>query len=405
MWNRLSQFNIGGLVPLGLLVVYPFYAYKHEPLLLSAFLVVVLLCTFLKVIPHAWWSTTKLLGIAFLTIALMIFMHYGLGASGNVVMLLFPLIYVSATAPRELQRFALFVALCAILSTVIIAYDQNFLFTVLGLVGMFFGVRNSAARKEAYRQNQLHLQEMNAAHRQLQKAHDELQEATIDSMRYAALAERVRIAREIHDGLGHRLTSLIIQLQTLEIMLPGDPQGADRALPAILDNSRNALSEVRMAVREWAEDETGLGLVALRGLVTQTAATSHLQIEFQHEGANTDWPVEISLTLYRVLQESLTNIMRHADATRVNVQVNDQEHHVTITVADDGCYNEQSTPLTLGFGMRGIIERCKSLGGTCTFTQDPPHGLRVSATLPFVQQKQEERLHGDEPTDSHRAGR
>lgn len=71
---------------------------------------------------------------------------------------------------------------------------------------------------------ELHLQELNKAHQELQEAHAELQEATMHSMKYAALEERMRLAREIHDGLGHQLTSLIVQLQALEIMLPGEPK-------------------------------------------------------------------------------------------------------------------------------------------------------------------------------------
>jgi signal transduction histidine kinase len=86
-------------------------------------------------------------------------------------------------------------------------------------------------------------------------------------MRYAALEERTRLAREIHDGIGHQLTSLIVQLQALEIMLPNNPEDASRAVTQMLGISRRAMAEVRLAVREWSSDEMGLGLVALKGLV------------------------------------------------------------------------------------------------------------------------------------------
>ncbi|MCM2532426.1 histidine kinase dimerization/phosphoacceptor domain-containing protein [Neobacillus pocheonensis] len=117
-----------------------------------------------------------------------------------------------------------------------------------------------------------HLEELNKAYSDLKIAHDELQEANIVSMRYAALAERAKIARDIHDGLGHNMTSLIIQLQVLEVMLTNNKDEASKKINEILAIAHEGMEEVRRAVREWANDNEMLGLVALRGLITQTEA-------------------------------------------------------------------------------------------------------------------------------------
>jgi signal transduction histidine kinase len=118
-----------------------------------------------------------------------------------------------------------------IAAILLLSYTYSFpLGKLLALVGFFAGIRSRSIRQDAHRISQLHLQELNETHRELQEVHAELQEATVHSMRYAALEERTRLAREIHDGLGHQLTSLIVQLQALEIMLPDDPQGHRRRL-------------------------------------------------------------------------------------------------------------------------------------------------------------------------------
>jgi signal transduction histidine kinase len=250
-------------------------------------------------------------------------------------------------------------------------------------ITLYICVRAINKYKEAHRLSQLHVQLLDEAHRELQQTHAALQEASVHSMRYAALAERTRLAQEMHDGLGHQLTSLIVQLQALEIMLPGDPIRAANAVPAMLEVARKAMAEVRLASRAWSEDEKGLGLVALQGLVSQCAAHTHLTLAFQQDDDLSDWPVEVSVALYRVLQEALTNIMRHAEATAVTIQVQERDQQVILTVADNGRYTA-NTELSPGFGLKGIMERCQSLGGLCTLSQNQPHGLKLQVMLPIT---------------------
>jgi signal transduction histidine kinase len=200
-------------------------------------------------------------------------------------------------------------------------------------------------------------------------------------MRCAALVERTRLAREMHDGFGHQLTSLIVQLQALEIMLPNDPVRAVGELPAMLDVARAAMAEVRRAAGEWREDESGLGLAALQGLISQTAARSRLALDFQQHGCITEWPVALSVALYRIVQEALTNIMRYAAATSAVVSLDEREGQVILTVADNGQYTDDMH-LTPGMGLKGIMERCHALGGSVALSQNQPHGLTIRVVLP-----------------------
>jgi signal transduction histidine kinase len=201
-------------------------------------------------------------------------------------------------------------------------------------------------------------------------------------MRYAALEERTRLAREIHDGIGHQLTSLIIQLQALEIMLPDNPKEASELVSQLLPIARRAMAEVRLAVREWSDDEMGLGLIALKGLVSQTQARSELHISFIQDSEITEWPVDTSIVLYRILQESLTNILRHSCAKSVTVYIREKEDKIVLVVSDDGQYTGE-IPLIPGFGLKGLMERCQKHGGSCSISPEKPHGLRIEAILPI----------------------
>lgn len=137
-----------------------------------------------------------------------------------------------------------------------------------------------------------------------------------------------------------------------------------------------------MAVREWRDDESGLGLAAVQGLVWQTAAHSQIALEFQHDSCNSDWPAEMSMAIYRIVQEALTNIMRHADATAASVRVEERDGQVILTVSDNGHYTAD-TKLSPGFGLTGVMERSRAFGGSCVLSPNQPHGLALQVTFPL----------------------
>ena len=371
-------------------------------------LLALILFTYLVMIwvSQSWWSRTKYAMSAFLVCGLIGILRllYGIDIYGSILLIPLVLLLAREQQPRY-RRFTTLLAAMTIAVLFAISYPASYVFQVLWeaiILCVCIGAIN--ALKEANRQSALHLQDLNEAHRALQHMHEALQEASIHSMRAAALAERTRLAHDMHDGLGHQLTSLIVQLQALEIMLPGDPVQAARAVPGLLGAARQAMAEVRLAVRTWSEDESGLGLAALQGLVSQGAAPAHLALEFQHDDDLSDWSVETSVALYRILQEALTNIMRHAEATAARIQIQEHDQQVILTVSDNGCYTEKAL-LTTGFGIKGIMERSQSLGGSCTFAQNRPHGLRITVTLPITPAVQEEVVLKQPPLDLGRPAR
>lgn len=355
--------------------------------------------------------------------------HYGL---------LWPLIGFLALVRAPYEPAARLLVVLAGLEIVIFSYNGFIPYeNILAVCGVYLTIRGRRHLRAAYGVIQNQLSELNKAHTELQLAHKELQEASLNAMRYAALSERTRIARDIHDGLGHHMTSLIVQLQALELMLENKPEAAQEAVGRLLDTARAGMREVRLAVHEWKEDETLLGVAALHGLVSQTSANTHLRVDFEQPGELSEWAPEIATILYRTLQEALTNILRHAEATEVKVKLWEDDGRVFLTIADNGNYRaesgletssgqsaelgakgnaegirksgkllrpwlmrhetvrdkalpsaratgEQAAPgaRIKGSGLKGIAERCAAIGGTASFEQGSPSGLIVRVALP-----------------------
>ncbi|NBD25112.1 sensor histidine kinase [Paenibacillus glycinis] len=356
----------------------------HSDFVGTAILALFLLMYLFMIWVHeTWWNLTRLVLASSLAVALALTLHV-VDDNADASLLLFPAVYILANFSRQLLRLSSIIASGVILIIAAIDYaNPAFLSTKLtGAAGLYMGVKAVNLFRELYYPNRDHLKELNEAHVQLQQAHAELQETSVHAMRYAALSERSRLAREIHDGIGHRLTSLIVQLQALEIMLPENPEAVRQSIPVMLDIARQGMAEVRMSVKDWSEDESGLGLIALKGVVSQSEAHSRIQFTFAQDEALSDWTVGTSVVLYRVLQESITNVIRHSGASAVLVSVQERERQVILTVSDNGRHTE-AAPLTPGFGIRGMQERCRAVGGTCAFSQNHPHGLVMEAVVPL----------------------
>nr|WP_243865199.1 sensor histidine kinase [Paenibacillus lupini] len=218
--------------------------------------------------------------------------------------------------------------------------------------------------------------------------HQELEEATVRSLHFAVLEERTRIARDIHDTIGHGLTSVIVQLQALPYMIKANDSEADQTLATVLDVVRNCLTEVRSVVHKMGRDDAGLGLIALKSLIRTVKEQSRLQIRFATQGTITQWHPEIAEALYRILQEALTNIIRHANASEVEVSITESEEELVMTVADNGPFRSDSSPQP-GFGIMNMMARCERIGGSFELRNHQPHGLRMTIRIPLVNPLQE----------------
>jgi signal transduction histidine kinase len=189
--------------------------------------------------------------------------------------------------------------------------------------------------------------------------------------------QRTRIAREVHDAVGHHLTAIQMQASAARHVLRDIPPVADRALRTIDGSARSALRDVRMILALLRADGTMLSHVEA---LADRLATPSCGISVSVEGSLSGLPPAVDHGGYRLLQEALTNAVRHSAATQIHITIRRAEQAVTITVEDNG--PDQLTFSHDGQGIRGMHERAHHLGGIVTITPRQPHGWHVEAVLP-----------------------
>ncbi|WP_194915794.1 sensor histidine kinase [Catenulispora rubra] len=207
-----------------------------------------------------------------------------------------------------------------------------------------------------------------------------------DAATQAVANERLRIARELHDMIAHSIGIIAIQAGMGNRVIGTQPAEAQKALRAIEDTSRDTLSQLRRtltALRQSENSETPTdpapGLADLDKLVASTKHAGVLAI-VEQIGMPRPLPGEIDLAAYRIVQESVTNVVRHSGARTCRVRVEFQESAVSITVADDG-HGVLGAGGT-GFGLVGMRERVSLVHGTFSAGPRVGGGFLVSATLP-----------------------
>ncbi|GAA3585089.1 sensor histidine kinase [Nonomuraea rosea] len=187
--------------------------------------------------------------------------------------------------------------------------------------------------------------------------------------------ERARIAREVHDVVGHHLSAIRLQAVGARRATPAD---ADRALQVIADISGTALGETRRLLGLLREDAAETDLRAL----AERLSRQGLRVRLDGDPLRGPVPSQVRYAVYRIVQESLTNVMRHSGVTRAVVRVSRGKGDVVAVVEDDGQAVPGGPAPSEGGGLRGMRERAELLGGTLTAGPRAPHGWRVTARFP-----------------------
>ena len=209
----------------------------------------------------------------------------------------------------------------------------------------------------------------------------ELQQSRDAQVQAAALNERARIAREIHDVLAHTLAALTVQLEGARVMLAqrGSDPDALAAVERSLHLSKEGLDETRRAVSALRGDQIP-GPAQLQRLVEDFQRDSGLNARFDVDGTPHDLSSEAQLALYRTAQEALTNVRKHAKPDRVEISVRYEPAAVELVVQDHGAPPNGQKP-DAGYGLIGMRERAELLGGTLD-AHPTDDGFIVSLRLP-----------------------
>ena len=235
-----------------------------------------------------------------------------------------------------------------------------------------------------------------------------MEETRDAELRAAALSERQRLAREMHDVLAHSLSGLVVQLEGARLLALSDP--ADGRLAATIDRAhqlaKNGLDEARRAIGMLRDDELP-GPDKLAALARSFQADTGLSCQYTETGNPVELRSAVKLALYRVTQEALTNIRKHAHPERVEVRLDYQRDGVSLAVEDFAVPDDLPAPAALvpegttvlagpyppappagtldasggGYGLTGMRERAELLGGTLT-AGPTGHGFRVDLRIP-----------------------
>jgi signal transduction histidine kinase len=224
----------------------------------------------------------------------------------------------------------------------------------------------------------------------------ELEQAREELARRAVAEERLRLARELHDVVAHAMSVIAVQSGVGAHVASTQPEEAAKALSAIEATSRAALEELRRllgVLRQDSEPHGDLtpvpGLADLDSLLAEVSKAG-LGVRLRVEGTPSQLPAGVDLSAYRIVQEALTNVVKHAGEARAQVRIRYRDQEVTVEVTDDGRgvgAPAGDGPAGVGHGLIGMRERVAAFDGDLEAGPRPGGGFRVAARLPLAAER------------------
>ncbi len=219
--------------------------------------------------------------------------------------------------------------------------------------------------------------------RELSIAHEKLKQYALQIESQAALHERNRIAREIHDSLGHALTAQSIQLQNALVYLQTNVEKTQTFLEEAFRLGSTALQNIRQSVATlradpWRHRSLNVEIITLlKEFHQSTGILPESELEW-----SSPLPEAMCVTIYRILQESLTNIAKHSQADQVHIVLREYPDHLLLQIQDNGKGFDPSRNTT-GFGIQGMRERTQSVQGQFALISQPGQGCQLTIQIPL----------------------
>lgn len=201
----------------------------------------------------------------------------------------------------------------------------------------------------------------------------------------AEIKERNRIAREIHDTVGHSIAGILLQLQVVHKLKNKDEEKSDKLLLDSIERLSETLNVMRNTVHNIRASNS-VGLEYIEGIINNF---KYCTVNFEHSGDFKSLPPNVLETISSDIKEALTNAYKYSKATIIDIKIDIREGRVRVYIKDNG---EGCTNLNEGFGLMGIRERIKNLGGTVSFSGE--NGFMIVYIIPLEKEKGEE-LHED----------
>jgi signal transduction histidine kinase len=199
----------------------------------------------------------------------------------------------------------------------------------------------------------------------------------------ATLEERNRVARDIHDSLGHYLTVVNVQLEKALAFRAKDPEEAEQAVHNAKRLADQALEEVRKSVGALRNNTEVFSFTHSVAELVENVQSHLLKVDFEQIGNEEGFSRETLIVLFRAVQEGLTNIQRHAGATKADIKISFGTKEGFLLISDNGQGFEVANKLANGrFGLSGLQERLERIGGAIKIDSHPGQGTHLSITVP-----------------------
>ncbi|NOK64266.1 MAG: hypothetical protein GFH25_541320n6 [Chloroflexi bacterium AL-N10] len=258
---------------------------------------------------------------------------------------------------------------------------NNYLLFLITLILVAITAMAIQRERTQRRRTETLLEDLETSHQQLAESHRELAHYAQQVAEMAMIEERNRLARDIHDSLGHYLTVIGIQLEKALTLHAESP---DETLTSVHNAKRltdQALTDVRQSVSTLRHDQAPFVLrPALEKLI---ANLDYLPFEIQLSivGDETRFSKQQLMAIYRAIQEGLTNIHKHAQARHVQIYIDFAEQEATLVLKDDGVGMQHQDELPTGFGLRGVKERLELVNGRLVIQSQPNLGTQLHITV------------------------
>ena len=273
--------------------------------------------------------------------------------------------YLNYYSPSVRSYFAGIESVLVSLNVLLFVYDMILLFT---------GQKEENAR-------------ISRLNRQLHEANQRLRKNAVELERLTETRERNRLAREIHDTLGHTLTGIVMGTEAVSAIFDAAPEEAKRRIEVVHKTAKEGLEDVRRSIKALRPDalEKRSLETALEELMSNFRLTASVEIDYRQCAGSLDFASDEEDTLYRILQEGMTNAVRHGHATKIEIQLTRNENVLTARILDNGLGCGE---LEEGFGLRHMEERLGLLGGSLAYgnrsddSDDERRGFYLMASLP-----------------------
>jgi signal transduction histidine kinase len=223
---------------------------------------------------------------------------------------------------------------------------------------------------------------------ELAVSHQQLKDYTRQAVELAGTNERNRLARDIHDSLGHYLTVINVQLEKALVFHNASPQEADQAVRDAKALASDALQDVRRSVSTLRATSHQFSAHAALGLLIEHMQGGQLTIELRVAGSEEGFSEESLMALFRAAQEGLTNVQKHARATNARLDLQFGEEEAVLQLSDNGQGFDPTIPQPVtpgregGYGLQGVHERAQLIGGWFKLESAPDRGTRLTLHVP-----------------------